>query len=134
MGAIKKNFHRYTMPFCHFTGYNLWLLKPTKLNRGRGIHVINNLGQLKALISRYCEGWYKPAAPNAKAPVIQTHCGGVERCELPAQIGATPYNVRDELGSLERAANTDDEDAPNNGLLLHEIDETQESVDKGSPD
>ena len=26
---------------------NLWLLKPTKLNRGRGIHVINNLTQLK---------------------------------------------------------------------------------------
>jgi len=48
------------MPFCHFTGYNLWLLKPTKLNRGRGIHVINNLTQLKALIQRYCEGWSKP--------------------------------------------------------------------------
>lgn len=48
------------MPFCHFTGFNLWLLKPTKLNRGRGIHVINNLTQLKALIQRYCEGWSKP--------------------------------------------------------------------------
>jgi hypothetical protein len=47
---LKKNFFRYTMPFCHFTGFNLWLLKPTKLNRGRGIHVINNLTQLKALI------------------------------------------------------------------------------------
>lgn len=67
LGAIKKNFHRYTMPFCHFTGFNLWLLKPTKLNRGRGIHVINNLTQLKQLISRYCEGWYKPNG----APAIQ---------------------------------------------------------------
>jgi hypothetical protein len=43
LGAIKKNFYKYTMPFCHFQGFNLWLLKPTKLNRGRGIHVINNL-------------------------------------------------------------------------------------------
>jgi hypothetical protein len=67
LGGIKKNFHRYTMPFCHFTGFNLWLLKPTKLNRGRGIHVINNLTQLKALISRYCEGWYKPTGMVAKS-------------------------------------------------------------------
>lgn len=63
LGGIKKNFYRYTMPFCHFTGFNLWLLKPTKLNRGRGIHVINNLTQLKSLIAKYCEGWYKPTAP-----------------------------------------------------------------------
>jgi hypothetical protein len=55
------------MPFCHFTGYNLWLLKPTKLNRGRGIHVVNNLTMLKDLISRYCDGWAKPAQPVAAA-------------------------------------------------------------------
>jgi hypothetical protein len=55
------------MPFCHFTGYNLWLLKPTKLNRGRGIHVVNNLTMLKDLISRYCDGWAKPTQPVATA-------------------------------------------------------------------
>jgi hypothetical protein len=58
-GALIKNIFRYTMPFCHFSGYNLWLLKPTKLNRGRGIHVINNLGTLKSLITKYCEGFEK---------------------------------------------------------------------------
>ena len=42
-GNLKKHIFKYTMPFCHFSGNNLWLLKPTKLNRGRGIHVINNL-------------------------------------------------------------------------------------------
>lgn len=47
------------MPFCHFSGHNLWLLKPTKLNRGRGIHVVNNLTMLKNLINKYCEGFQK---------------------------------------------------------------------------
>lgn len=47
------------MPFCHFEGHNLWLLKPTKLNRGRGIHVCNNIGMMKSLISKYCEGFKK---------------------------------------------------------------------------
>lgn len=50
------------MPFCHYTGHNLWLLKPTKLNRGRGIHVCNNLAQLKQLIQKYCEGFKKSVA------------------------------------------------------------------------
>ena len=58
-GILKKHIFRYTMPFCHFSGHNLWLLKPTKLNRGRGIHVCNNLGMLKNLITKYCEGFKK---------------------------------------------------------------------------
>ena len=62
---LKKHILRYTMPFCHFTGHNLWLLKPTKLNRGRGIHVCNNLTMLKNLIFRYCEG-FKKEAPSIK--------------------------------------------------------------------
>eukprot|EP00347_Sterkiella_histriomuscorum_P004466 403360355 len=57
--TLKKHFFKYTMPFCHFSGHNLWLLKPTKLNRGRGIHVYNNLGMLKTLIFKYCEGFKK---------------------------------------------------------------------------
>ena len=44
------------MPLCHFSGYNLWLLKPTKLNRGRGIHVVNNLTYLRQLLVQYCGG------------------------------------------------------------------------------
>ena len=54
------------MPFCHFAGHNLWLLKPTKLNRGRGIHVCNTLSSLKTLIFKYCEGFQRNLAP-AKA-------------------------------------------------------------------
>jgi hypothetical protein len=44
------------MPVCHFEGYNLWLLKPTHLNRGRGIHVFRDLDSLHKLIREYCQG------------------------------------------------------------------------------
>lgn len=47
---------KYTMPMCHFDSHNLWMLKPTHLNRGRGIHVFNNLESLHKLIKQYCEG------------------------------------------------------------------------------
>ena len=54
---LKKHIFKLTMPLCHFSGFNLWLLKPTRLNRGRGIHVVNNLTYLRHLISQYCEGF-----------------------------------------------------------------------------
>jgi hypothetical protein len=40
----------------HFDGYNLWLLKPTHLNRGRGIHVFRDLETFHKLIREYCQG------------------------------------------------------------------------------
>ena len=40
----------------HFDGHNLWLLKPTHLNRGRGIHVFRDLATLHKLIKEYCSG------------------------------------------------------------------------------
>ena len=58
----KRTFTKYSCPLSHFDGYNLWLLKPTHLNRGRGIHVFNDLNTLHKLIKEYClgkdeEGW-----------------------------------------------------------------------------
>ena len=47
------------MPFCHYSGYNLWILKATKLNQGQGIHVTNTLPQIKQLIEKYCTGFPK---------------------------------------------------------------------------
>lgn len=35
------------MPHCHFTGHNLWILKPTSYNRGMGIHIIRDLNKLR---------------------------------------------------------------------------------------
>ncbi len=34
----------------------LWLLKPTFLNRGRGIHVFNDLNNLEHLVNSYVFG------------------------------------------------------------------------------
>ena len=34
----------------------VWLLKPTGFNRGRGIHVFNNLNQLEKLMNEYYDG------------------------------------------------------------------------------
>jgi hypothetical protein len=41
----------------------LWLLKPTFLNRGRGIHVFNELEQLTQRISEYQNG-YEEISPS----------------------------------------------------------------------
>lgn len=56
---LKKFFHRQSMPFCHYSGYNMWILKATKLNQGQGIHVCNGLPQIKQLIEKYCTGFPK---------------------------------------------------------------------------
>jgi hypothetical protein len=50
----KRTHTKYSFPLCHFDGYNLWLLKPTHLNRGRGIHVFRDLETLHKLIKEYC--------------------------------------------------------------------------------
>jgi len=42
-----------TMPMCHFAGQNVWILKPTGFNRGRGVHVVNTISKLKKLIKEY---------------------------------------------------------------------------------
>ena len=44
------------MPMCHFSGQNVWILKPTGFNRGKGIHVINSIKKLKKLIKEYSRG------------------------------------------------------------------------------
>jgi len=44
------------MPMCHFVGQNIWILKPTSFNRGKGIHVVNSISKLKKLIKEYSRG------------------------------------------------------------------------------
>lgn len=50
----KRTSTKYICPMSHFNGYNLWLLKPTHLNRGRGIHVFRDLDDLHKLVKEYC--------------------------------------------------------------------------------
>ena len=52
----RKSYQKFSMPLCHFDSFNLWLLKPTHLNRGRGIHVFRDLETLNKLIKQYCSG------------------------------------------------------------------------------
>jgi Tubulin-tyrosine ligase family len=52
----KRTHTKYSFPLCHFDGFNMWLLKPTHLNRGRGIHVFRDLDTLHKLIKEYCQG------------------------------------------------------------------------------
>ncbi len=60
---------RYTMPLCHFEGHNMWLLKPTCLNRGRGIHVFRELETLKELIIRYCQVGPDDTSQSSQQPI-----------------------------------------------------------------
>jgi len=41
---------KYTMPSCHFVGKNLWIMKPTGMNRGNGIHIFKDIPKLMQLI------------------------------------------------------------------------------------
>jgi hypothetical protein len=55
---------RMRLPPSHFLGHNIWILKATGFNRGRGIHVFSNLEDLNKLIKEYTEGTNGEAALN----------------------------------------------------------------------
>jgi hypothetical protein len=38
------------MPESHFSGHNLWLLKPSDMNRGRGIHIFDSIERLRKIL------------------------------------------------------------------------------------
>lgn len=60
------------MPLNHFIGKNVWILKPTSFNRGKGIHVVSDLGKLKKLMKDYSMGREaQTIAPAALSPVQQ---------------------------------------------------------------
>jgi hypothetical protein len=40
----------------HFAGKNLWILKPTGFNRGRGVSVFDSMDKLRCLLKSYSEG------------------------------------------------------------------------------
>lgn len=51
-----NQFSKRKIPEAHFQGMNVWILKATGFNRGRGIHVFNKLDELKKLIKEYTDG------------------------------------------------------------------------------
>lgn len=46
----QKSNQPLVMPLCHFEGKNVWILKPTGLNRGKGIHVVDKIKDVKRII------------------------------------------------------------------------------------
>ena len=50
----------------YYGGVNMWLLKPTGLNRGRGIELFNTLEELNKYINQYLEGESIPRRKNQK--------------------------------------------------------------------
>jgi phosphoribosylamine-glycine ligase len=50
------------MPLCHLKGNNMWILKPTNLNCGKGIHVVSSFKKIKRLIRDYCHGKEQPVS------------------------------------------------------------------------
>jgi hypothetical protein len=45
---------KLTLP--QYQGHNIWILKATGFNRGRGIHVVTKIEDIKSLIREYTEG------------------------------------------------------------------------------
>jgi len=48
--------HKYKLLDSHFAGGNIWILKPTGFNRGRGVSVFDSIERLKKLLKYYSEG------------------------------------------------------------------------------
>ena len=59
------------MPMCHFAGQNVWILKPTGFNRGKGIHVVNSIPKLKRLIKEYSRGREVPSVGANNTTIYQ---------------------------------------------------------------
>ena len=43
------------LPVSHHSGFNVWILKPSGFNRGRGIYVFSSLEELKEILEEYHE-------------------------------------------------------------------------------
>ena len=51
-----KSSIKLQLPTSHFDGYNMWFLKCTQFNRGKGIYVFNRLEQLVSLLTEINKG------------------------------------------------------------------------------
>ena len=86
----KRHGQRYTMPLCHFDTHNLWILKPTHLNCGRGIHVFRDLESLHKLIKQYCVGKETTKKAPTLVKLVEEAAGPTNEEEKPAEGAASP--------------------------------------------
>lgn len=59
---------KISIPLPHFTGSNLWLLKPSFLNRGRGIYVVDSIEDMKNKILESINQSYPFSRTKSKLP------------------------------------------------------------------
>eukprot|EP00826_Nyctotherus_ovalis_P017319 TRINITY_DN15096_c0_g1_i2.p1 TRINITY_DN15096_c0_g1~~TRINITY_DN15096_c0_g1_i2.p1 ORF type:complete len:266 (-),score=59.83 TRINITY_DN15096_c0_g1_i2:307-1104(-) len=76
------------MPLTHFAGHNLWLLKPSELNRGRGISVFDSLEVMKSLIVEHVNELKKSKNTTSASFVVQKYI------EQPLLIGRRKFDIR----------------------------------------
>ena len=84
----KRTSTKFTLPLCHYQGYNLWLLKPTHLNRGRGIHVFREIDDLLKLMKEYSQGKDEEVRSVAKKDSTKIEESG--EVDLAGNDGTTP--------------------------------------------
>ena len=65
-----------------FDGQNLWLLKPSDQNRGRGVSLFNSLEQLKRLIVEITSGRSEqPREPQSGGTVMDNNDSGQDKAD-----------------------------------------------------
>jgi len=52
---MNKN-NKYKFYNSYLGGKNMWLIKPTSYNRGRGIRIFNDVETLMGYLKDFCEG------------------------------------------------------------------------------
>jgi len=76
----------------HYIGRNLWILKPTGLNRGRGVSVFDTLDKFKALLKEYSEGVIEEDIP--KIVSTNVDAGMSNLGNLPCIIKANSFVIQ----------------------------------------
>ncbi len=85
------------VPPSHFAGQNIWLLKPTAFNRGRGVHLFNSLEQLKRLLREMTEGQKMGEGNHAEYPsdFVKTSSFVIQKyIERPLLIAGRKFDIR----------------------------------------
>jgi hypothetical protein len=94
---LRKNRQPLLLPTSHFVGSNVWILKPTGLNRGKGIHVVNSFKALKSQVKYYCQDAQKQnQMPSLPRNLVQDRKNFViqKYIERPMLLNNRKFDIR----------------------------------------